>query len=243
MFKMKEEMLVLAKTKFIPSTKYGETTCVAGVIKSGNYRRIYPILYKDFMKTKFQKRDWIQYEIREDDNSDTRKESLKIKPESIKIIKKEPIDSFNRLISEKQSNSLEHLSAQYRVDGTSLGIIKVKELLDLKIKRSPVEKYKRGMHIDSVDIKAKYRWKCYGPDCKGHFTLLLDSEFIGLCSNLKKRGLSELEIDDTLKDKFLEWMKTRSISFMMGSHNVHRSHFMVISVFYPRYQGERLCCL
>ena len=237
---MEEEMVVLAKTKFTPSTKYGESMCIAGITDSGNFRRIYPIPYKDFMKTKFQKRDWIQYETREDDNSDTRKESVKIKPESIKIIKKEDFESFNRLVFENSGGTLEYLRRRYGVDKTSLGIVKVKELIDLKIKRGFVKKYKKGMHINPIDIEVKYRWKCYNPHCKGHVTLLLDSEFIGLYLNLRKKGLSESEIDEKLRDKFFDWMKTRSIYFMMGSHYIHRTHFMIISVFYPEYQGELL---
>lgn len=236
---MKEEMLVLAKAKTEVSTKYGCSICVAGITKEGEFRRIYPVPHSSFLSNPFSKRDWIEYEIRDADNTDGRKESRKIYHESIQKIRKESSETIYSLLK-KHSKPLEDLRSKYREDKTSLGIVKVKELLDFNISTKRNDKYKSDMPIEPIDIKGHYHWKCTNPECREHHTTILDSEFMGLYLSLKQANLDSTQVHLKLYDKFFDWMKTREVFFLLGNHYIHRQSWMIISIFYPEYKGECL---
>jgi hypothetical protein len=236
---MKEKMLVLAKTKAEPSVKYGATVCVAGMLENGDLRRIYPLPHLDYLNNKFGKRDWIEYKIKEDDYEDNRKESKKIHPGSIKILDKEPYDTFYPILR-RNLTTIEDLRDNYKKDKTSLGIVKVKDLNSFKCEIEPLRKYSPDLCIDPLDVKGKYSWNCNHPECNGHQTIILDSEFISLYSNLKRMGLDPSHIFVKLHEKFFSWMKNREVYFMMGTHYIHRKSWMIISIFYPKYLGETL---
>ena len=59
-----EEILVLAKAYPTPSTKYGETVCTAGVTRSGEWIRLYPITFRDLpFNKRYEKFQWIKAKI------------------------------------------------------------------------------------------------------------------------------------------------------------------------------------
>ena len=56
-----ETILILAKTYPNPSSKYGETTCVAGITDNGKMRRLYPIPFRLLESDSvFQKWQWVK---------------------------------------------------------------------------------------------------------------------------------------------------------------------------------------
>jgi len=61
----KEKLLVLAKAYPIISKKYETLLCIAGITEEKEWRRIYPVPMEDYIKVgKFQKRRWIELEVR-----------------------------------------------------------------------------------------------------------------------------------------------------------------------------------
>jgi hypothetical protein len=59
----------------IPSAKYGELVCTAGVTESGDFVRLYPIRYRDLpLAQQYKKYQWIEVDV-ERHRSDSRKES------------------------------------------------------------------------------------------------------------------------------------------------------------------------
>lgn len=81
----KDECFILIKAQPHRSSKYYETVCCAGVGRDGNWRRQYPVPFRILNDTQqFKRWDWIEYEYARSP-TDTRKESQKVIPESLKV--------------------------------------------------------------------------------------------------------------------------------------------------------------
>jgi hypothetical protein len=86
-----EEILVLAKAYPTPSTKYGETVCTAGVTRSGEWIRLYPITFRDLpFDKRYEKFQWIKARITSAKEKLSRPESYKVDLDSIKLLEKIP---------------------------------------------------------------------------------------------------------------------------------------------------------
>jgi len=61
---MKEKILITVKTYPTFSTKYQELVCTAGVNENGEWRRLYPIPFRQLYKDKkYKKYQWIEKAI------------------------------------------------------------------------------------------------------------------------------------------------------------------------------------
>lgn len=91
---MKERILITVKTYPVLSRKYAELVCTAGVKESGEWRRLYPIKFRQLQDPqKYRKYQWIEADV-EKSESDGRPESYKIIHDSLRMIG-EPLPSDN----------------------------------------------------------------------------------------------------------------------------------------------------
>ena len=98
---MKERLLVLAKAAPVVSSKYRYLVCVAGITETGEWRRIFPVPWEVFLGSgniKFKKKQWIEYELRENKSPDGRPESRKIKPETITPLHEESFRNIKKML-------------------------------------------------------------------------------------------------------------------------------------------------
>ncbi|MBW2595188.1 MAG: hypothetical protein JRC93_04305 [Deltaproteobacteria bacterium] len=86
---MKEKILITVNTYPTLSRKYAELVCTAGVNESGEWRRIYPVRFRQLLDDqKYRKFQWIEAEI-EKSYIDRRPESYQIvREESLRILGK-----------------------------------------------------------------------------------------------------------------------------------------------------------
>jgi hypothetical protein len=77
----KEQAVILVKALPQPSETYGETVCVAGLTRSGEWRRLYPVRFRQ-LQDKFKRWQWIEYECRSP-KDDRRHESRNVDENSI----------------------------------------------------------------------------------------------------------------------------------------------------------------
>lgn len=76
---MIEKILITAKTYPTLSRKYAELVCTAGVTENGEWRRLYPVRFRQLYKEqKYKKYQWVE--------ADLEKSEADIRPESYKII-------------------------------------------------------------------------------------------------------------------------------------------------------------
>ncbi len=84
------KVLITVKTYPLPSNKYEELVCTAGILENGKWIRIYPIPFRSLPnEKKFGKYEWIQVDLIRN-NSDFRPESYRPKSDasSIQILNK-----------------------------------------------------------------------------------------------------------------------------------------------------------
>lgn len=83
------KILITVKTYPIPSAKYDELVCTAGVKENGDFIRLYPINFRDLpYSQQYKKYQWIEIEAEKHTGRDNRKESYR------------PIDSTLRIVSD-----------------------------------------------------------------------------------------------------------------------------------------------
>ena len=136
----KLKVLITVKTYPIPSKKYDELVCTAGVTEMGKFIRLYPINFRDLPYTKqYRKYQWIEVLVEKHQGHDVRKESYRPLSDTIRTLG-EPIPSTRDNWSERASyvvrgkaRSMEDLYDQQVKDSTSLGIFKPKKVNDLVI--------------------------------------------------------------------------------------------------------------
>jgi hypothetical protein len=123
------KVLITVKTYPLPSNKYEELVCTAGVLEDGRWIRIYPIPFRSLPKEKkFEKYEWIQLDLIRN-TSDFRPESYKPKSDASNIqilgkigtdhdwaerkkyILREVFTSFEELISLAKSETKKSLAA------------------------------------------------------------------------------------------------------------------------------------
>ena len=81
------KVLVAVKTYPIPSAKYDELSCTAGVRESGEFVRLYPINYRDLpWDQQFKKYQWIEVLAEKHTGRDFRKESWRPDSTSVRLV-------------------------------------------------------------------------------------------------------------------------------------------------------------
>lgn len=249
---MKEELLVLGKTYPTISKKYELLVCVAGITANGEWRRIYPIPWKIFWKyseSKFKKKQWIRYELRDNKPSDRRPESRKIKFDTIEVLHEESFRNIKKILDERL-NTLEELQEKKDTE-ISLGVVRPKIIdiiwddwdyykeidklikqqttLDITdgVKKSPV-------NIDFPDKKFQIIFKC-NPDCpKEHKMMCEDWEIGMLYLNVLKRHKDKEKACNIVRDKILKLQKDHKyIYFGIGTHNKFGT-WLIGSILYPK---------
>lgn len=243
----KEKLLVIAKAYPEYSKRYHSfLMCTAGLTEEGEWRRIFPIPIEEFFKITFKKREWIEYEIR-DEHGDHRKESKKIFPATIRPTGKyENIETI-RSIFKKECTSLESLSEKYKDDKTSIGIIKPTLLsFEMKERNNSLEKEAwlkfqitlfPTIGVDILHKYPRYIFKC-NRECNSYHKIMCeDVEAIELCRKLNKK-YGENGAYDAIKEKLFDWMKTRELYFVVGTHYIYAT-WIIISLVYPEKRYNR----
>jgi hypothetical protein len=131
----KDECFILIKALPHRSSKYFETVCCAGIGRDGNWRRQYPVPFRILNDTQqFKRWDWIEYDyIRSP--SDTRKESQKVIPETLKVGKNVKQSERSRILSPKIRSSF----AEANSLGESLTLLRPTTLEIVSKKKSAAE--------------------------------------------------------------------------------------------------------
>ena len=259
---MKERLKVLitVKTYPIPSAKYGELVCTAGVTESGDFIRLYPINFRDQPFSKqYQKYQWIEVEAEKYKGRDTRKESYR--PDSDTLVtlgEKIPTkagdwSSRGKFVLKNVARSMEELRDSQERDGTSLGIIRPKIVHDLvaepterKWKGSFLEELRQAQLWDDrkaskepprkVPFKFQYVFNCDDPRCTGHRMMNEDWELGALFWKLIDAGSTETEAIQKVRDKFFVEMcdSNHDTHFYVGTILAHPKSWVVIGSFWPK---------
>ena len=254
------KVLITVKTYPIPSSRYDELVCTAGVTETGDFLRLHPINFRDLpFSQQYKKYQWIEVMAAKHEGRDVRKESYRPDSDSIQIIG-DPIRSnpgnWNeraRYALAKKARSMEDLHDRQQADRTSLGIFRPKKVHDLIIAPDDPDwkpsfmaalRQARLWEIRTVSrepprkvpFKFHYRFECDDERCSGHKMMIEDWEVGALFWKLVDQGLSHKDAAVKVKRKFLGELcaANKDTHFFVGTILAHPRSWVVIGIFYPK---------
>jgi hypothetical protein len=264
--KQKLKVLITVKTYPIPSAKYDELVCTAGVTEAGDFIRLYPINFRDLpFSQQYKKYQWIEVVAEKHTGRDVRKESYRPDCDSIQILG-EPIKSSPgnwaeraRYALAKKSRSMEYLYDRRRADRTSIGIFKPKKVHDLIVSPDDTDwkaSFKAALQQArlwetrtvskepprKVPFKFHYRFECDDTRCeRNHRMMIEDWEVGALFWRLVVKGCSHEEASRKVREKFLDDLcgSDKDTYFYVGTILAHPNTWVVIGVFYPKSESRR----
>lgn len=258
--KQKLKVLITVKTYPIPSARYDELVCTAGVLESGEFIRLYPINFRDLPYSgQYQKYQWIEVTAEKHRGRDVRKESYRPDCASIKLLgERIPTRAGDwseraRYVMPRKAKSMEDLYERQAEDKTSLGIFKPKKVDDLVVvpdapdwKATFKNELKQARLWErrtvskepprKVPFKLQYRFTCDDPRCRSHRMMIEDWELGALYWKLVDGGASAKEACAKVKAKFLGQLcgPDKDTHFYVGTILAHPKTWVVIGVFWPK---------
>jgi len=233
-------MLVLAKAYPVVSNKYQELVCVAGITESGELRRLYPVPWELFWNHNgFKKKSWIEYESLGPKKEDTRRESIKVDPETIVAVREAGFKEILELITPHVASVEDHVR-DFKETNKSLGFVRPhimdfireertnRRMDELKLQQTLAGK--SAVRIDVLSEKLSYVYKCHPEEDGTHTHMCEDWELGALYRQYQDKD----EAFEKCRQKFLfELPKKRDFHLMLGTHYKWKTP-MIISVLYPR---------
>lgn len=247
----KIKVLITVKTYPLPSLKYKELVCTAGVREDGSFIRLYPIdyRYKPYWQW-YSKYQWIEIEV-EKNQKDPRSESYKLVEEAqIRPLGK-PIKAWEErkaYVLKKGAQTMCWLRA-LPLYQCSLGIIKPKQVTNLTVtedtktwkpewqklfdqqelfgpKRKPLEK---------IPYKYSYVFTCEEPGCKGHKMKIEDWEIYQLFRKMRDTHQNEETANQKVKEKFFDEVCSpkRDTHFFVGTMRKYPRSWIILGTFWP----------
>ena len=201
-------VIILVKAFPQPSVNHIETVCCAGITESGEFKRLFPIRYRNLGKdSAFNRWDWVSFEYRKP-TRDPRRESCRVIEERIKIdghLSERSRSVFlNRYVSqsvESAAKSGKSLALIRPIEPTF--VIKEKKISDLEKEKEKYTMAVRQMSLLDKDLKAiqpvPYEFRFKFQDKSGsHDYKAGDWETSAMFNRAAKREGSD--------EKALEWM-------------------------------------
>ena len=248
------DVLITVMTYPHPSRGYQELVCTAGITRSLEWVRLYPIDYRYRSKTQqFHKYQWINVGLASRGaGNDKRSESRRPDLDSIQILGP-PLSPDHQwrdrraIIDKMPVRTVNQLRGLYDSDRISIGIVKPAEMLDLEIEDAGAEWKPEWQALFNqltlfgdapkglakLPFKFSYVFKCEDNE-KPHRAMIEDWELGVLYLKERERKASEQLAAASVKEKYLNWMfsKDREPLLFMGTTFPYNA-WVVIGVFYP----------
>lgn len=243
------------------SKKYGEIVCLAGITEEGEFIRLFPVPFELFRSNKIPKYSWIEVECARVDDYMGRKESYKIHLDAtncgIKVVdntlvskkgSRAPWTERSKYVLPLLSSSLEELRRRFDEDRTSLGIVKVEDLLDFHY-RKPINEFETDIEegrstqiqktldgverslLDRIPHNFYYKFKCC-PDCPQHDMNFEDWEVFESFRSWSKYYPDPETLWTKLRQRYLEEFRAKDLHFFVGTHS-RWPIWMIIGAYYP----------
>jgi hypothetical protein len=253
------EMLIVVKAYPAISLKYGEVECVAGIrtdTPKPEWVRLFPVPFRDLpWSQRFSKYQFVRLEV-EPPSSDSRPESYRPNVETLKCgdvldtKKKDKTWARRRAyVDPLEVQSMCEILRRREVDGTSLGVFRPAEILDLQIERdsatwdqgkqatadqmSLLVPGKKG--LEKIPFRFRYHYRCADPSCQTHSQSIIDWELAQAVRGWRDRYPDEKELLAKIRQLWLErmWAEDRDARLFVGNQHQHPDGFLVLGVFWP----------
>jgi hypothetical protein len=245
----------------VDHVSFSEAVCVAGITVEEPHRwvRLFPLDFRGLDRV----RQFRKYEILEVDtvasSKDTRPESRTPILDSIEL--GEHIDSDNGTWRRRlpffgaiEDDSMCAIQRRQQTDRQSLGVFRPAEVADLTVAPAPPEfaasqraiidqasllggrtgdQARRA--LEPLPVKAKFKYRCADPDCRGHNQSLIDWELGALYRQLRGKGDDEETCLHKVREKFLGYCSAEhDVRFITGSMLSKPRSFLILGLVHPR---------
>lgn len=251
-----KRLLVVVKTYPNPSHAYGETVCCAGVdLATGRWVRMYPITFRRLAGKQFAKYQIIECQASKPKKGDFRPESLRIDQDSITLIG-EPLPADAKGWRRRMDllpdtmKSVEAVQAAQASDGTSLAMIRPKEVKGLVIEKAEpwtakekayvlqqnlelgAETSKQLRDLEQIPWKFSYRFTCDDEACvTTHKLSVIDWE-IG--ESYRKWSVAYGDAwRDAIRKRYEQQLPARDLHFVLGNIAKRQHTFVIIGLVRP----------
>jgi hypothetical protein len=256
------KVLITVKTYPIPSAKYDELSCTAGVTEDGEFIRLYPINYRDLpWNQQFKKYQWIEVMAEKHTGRDFRKESWRPNSATVRLLGGQigtgrggDWSERGKYVLKNLAASMEELRDRQESDATSLGIFRPREVMDLVVtpdaaewKASFLDELRQARLWENrrqsrepprkVPWRFQYRFRCDDERCTGRHSMTIEDWEVGaLYWRLVDQGATAEEAADRVKYKFLDEIcaPEKETYFYVGTVLRYPKSWVVIGTFYPR---------
>lgn len=263
-----ERILILCKTYPSPSSRYVETSCVAGMLESGELRRLYPVPFRLLSdRQQFRKWHWIEARVAPAPQ-DRRPESRRLYVDTIQIGDEVPSahdwqarrQYLSKLPVFDDFEALEQ--ARRSVGGPSLALLRPSRIrkLDIQQTRSSdwteeerskllqqqaqgklFEQAHQELHLlRKLPYDFHYQYSCLSSRGEQQYRhKLVDWEVGALYWNTRKTRGEAWE--PAFRAKLEKDLPARELMFLMGTIHRFPGQWLIVSLIYPpRLQPEAL---
>lgn len=247
-------LLVVVKTYPLPSRKYYELVCTAGVREDGSWVRLYPIDYRyRHYHQRYRKYQWIRVRARKR-SGDPRPESYEPDPDTAIRPLGKPLGTAGNWAERRKfvlAQQTYDMCQLQRVSQTerSLAVVRPMEVHDLIVKRTSqdwkpqwIELFRqqrlfgpKQKPLEKIPYRFYYSYRCAASGCRGHKQSIVDWELGQLFRTMRQKYQSEEIAIDKVREKFLHKMCAPAIDthFIVGTHHRFRT-WLVLGVFWPK---------
>lgn len=250
-----KQALIIGRASPEPSKRHIETVCTGAITDQGQLLRLYPIPLRYLQDTqRYNLWTWAKFEVQKNPQ-DKRKESYRVRPDSIRILSRVQSNSEKfSLLKKAIVQDRETLEDQYRQDWTSMGVVEV-ELVHLKpqIQKGNWEKEKPYIKqfqlfverkpLEQLPIEIRLTYRCKNNlNCKTHVSSLIGWEYMEAFRNFRNKYRSGSEafakIKEVLDRRFSD--VTKSSFALLGTHSRYPSWMVAQIYFFDKSLPSRL---
>jgi hypothetical protein len=253
-----ERIVVVPTVKAYPAllSSLDEAVCVAGfrteLMQPPSWIRLFPVHFRE-LEVDQQFHKWQEITINVERNAkDGRPESYKPHGSTIEAGRKlKPREQF-QLVREMPHKSMCELMSEQALNGTSLGIVRPRRVIDVVVQsREPEEVSSQQSRINAAANRQKlfgpeltpleviphrflYRYLCESPDCGEHRQGIIDWEISA--AYRKWRRNYPTDFIERIRHKWLNQLcgGDRDPQFFVGNMHQHPQSFLVLGVFWPK---------
>lgn len=184
--------LIIGRASPEPSKTHIETVCTGGITENGEVLRLYPIPLRYLEpSSRYKMWTWAKFDVQKSP-SDKRKESYKVREDSIEVLgavtdKAEQFSFLEKAIFRDR----ETLDRRYHEDWTSIGIVEV-ELLKFYAATTTKEDWRKSKPyiqqghlyvtrkpLEQLPFEMRLKFRCKNnPECKTHESSLIGWEYM-----------------------------------------------------------------
>lgn len=253
------ELLIVVKSYPNPSQSLGEATCVVGICKDRGFVRLYPVPFRKLEdEQQFSKYQVIRLQAQQP-RTDKRPNTFRPILDTIELVGKPVSTGKARDWAARKdwimpwcSVSMCDIQRRQKLDGTSMGLFKPAEVLDLTQEDQPEEwdsaelakleatdffMTKENKLLEKLPYKWRYKYRCSDPNCQGHEQQIIDWEAGAFYRRvIRLKGITESgAVQQGMRRNFVDKLcgTDRETYFFTGNMAGHQSSFLILGVFWP----------